>query len=181
MKSYRVCKVREAARQLSACPPRQRQYPSSLRGLKGKKVSCFQTLRPFFMCGSTRTGEISSRWKTSTNCNEGSQTMNYVWWGWAWSTYFGLFRSHHWGLRILVGHWFCHLLGNQMLLGPVCIAQFANPPDFGKIEKFYIILTKHIFGTVQESSLAVHYLGEGHTDFAIIWARSSIHSLPIFQ
>ncbi len=93
MKSYHVRKVWEAVRNLFACPTRQRQYPSSLRGLRGKEVSCFQTLRPFFVCGSTRTGEISSRWKTSTNCNEGSQTLDYVWWGWAWSTHFGLFRK----------------------------------------------------------------------------------------
>ncbi len=85
MKSDHVHKVTDPARHLFACPPRQRQYPSSLRGLSGKKVSCFQTLRPFFVCGSTKTDEISSRWKTSTNCKcyEGSQTMDHVYWGWA--------------------------------------------------------------------------------------------------
>ncbi len=51
MKSYCVHKIPDAALHLSTYPPMQRQYPSSLRWLKGKKVSCFQTLRPFFVCG----------------------------------------------------------------------------------------------------------------------------------
>ncbi len=70
MQSYRIHKVLDAAQHLSACPPSQWQYPSSLRGLRGKTVSCLQTLRPFFMSGSTRTDEISFRWRTTTNCNE---------------------------------------------------------------------------------------------------------------
>ncbi len=135
MKSYHVHKVPDSARHLSACPPRQQQYPSSLRGLRGKKKkrSCFQTLRPFFLCGSTRTDEISSRRKNSTNCNDGHKP---------WIMYDGAEHEAHildcsevitGGWRILVGHWFCYLFGNQILLAPVCIAHFANPPDFGKI------------------------------------------------
>ncbi len=37
MKSYCVHKGLDAACHLSACPPMQRQYPSSLRGLRGEK------------------------------------------------------------------------------------------------------------------------------------------------
>ncbi len=84
---YCVQRVLDAACHLSTCSSRQRQYPSSLRGLRGKKVSCFQTSRPFFKAflhvWSTRTDEISSRWRTNTNCNEGPQTVDHVWWGWA--------------------------------------------------------------------------------------------------
>ncbi len=80
---YWVHRVPDAAHHLSACTPSQWQYPSSLRGLRGKKVSCFQTSRPFFEAflpvWSTRTDEISSRWRTNTNCNEGPQTVDHVW------------------------------------------------------------------------------------------------------
>ncbi len=78
---YCIHRVPDAARHLSACWPRQRQYTSSLRGLRGKNVSCFQTSRPFFEAflrvWSTRTDEISSRW--STNCNERPKTVDHVW------------------------------------------------------------------------------------------------------
>ncbi len=47
---YCILRVPDAAHHLSACTPSQWQYPSSFRGLRGKKVSCFQTLMPFFMC-----------------------------------------------------------------------------------------------------------------------------------
>ncbi len=80
---YCIHRVPDAARYLSTCSPLQQQYPSSLRGLRGKKVSCFQPSRPFFkafLCvWSTRTNEISSRWRTNTNCNEGPQTVDHVW------------------------------------------------------------------------------------------------------
>ncbi len=45
---YCVHRVPDAARHLSTYPPMQQHYPSSLRGLSVKKVSCFQTSRPFF-------------------------------------------------------------------------------------------------------------------------------------
>ncbi len=52
---YCIHRVPDAASSLSAYMPSQWQYPSSLRGLRGKKVSCFQTSRPFLMrhtCGT---------------------------------------------------------------------------------------------------------------------------------
>ncbi len=123
---YCVHRVPDAARHLSACLPRQRQYPSSLRGLRGKKVSCFQTSRAFFEAflhvWSTR------RWRTNTNCNEGPQTVGHVWWGWAKKILmrhiYGTFQKSSLGVEDFSG---------APILPFIGLPDFANPPDVAKI------------------------------------------------
>ncbi len=143
-------------------PPRQRQYPSSLRGLRGKKVSCFQTWRPFFVCEVQQLMRFHQDGGPALIAMKGHKQ---------WIMYhgaelniilmrhkYGTFQKSSLGWRILVGHRFCHLLGYQIL------------PILQMLPKSKVIHNPHqaynwdCLGVITGSA---GFGGGGHTDFAI--------------
>ncbi len=136
--------------------------PLQPKGAEGSKGVMFSNIKAFLHVWRTRTDEISSKWRASTNCNEGPKP---------WIVYdgvelkiilmspiYGTFRSHHWGWRMLVGHQFCHLLGNQIL---PTLRMLSKSKSYTKSSPSTYL------GLFRSHHWQCRIWGEGHTDFAI--------------
>ncbi len=102
-------------------------YPPTRPGNNNTCVM-FSNIEAFLCVWSTRTDEILWRWRTRTNCNEGSQTMDHVWWAELkiiiMRHIYGTFQKSSLGVEDFSG---------APILPFIVLPDFANHPDVAKI------------------------------------------------
>ncbi len=131
MKSYHVHKVPDTARHLSACPPRHRQYPSSLRGLTGKKSfhvfkdwglsSCVEAHELMRFHQDGRPALIVMKGHKPWIMYDGAEHEAHI---------YGLFRSHHWVVEDFSGALILLFIGQPDFAGPSLHHPFCQSSRF---------------------------------------------------